>query len=138
MLAIEWMDPFFTAGHWVPEMIEIAGGNNLASKPREHSRRMDFQEIADLEPDKIIIMSCGFDTKRNIIEYDNILKHNREWNSLDAVRNKQVFAVDSNSFFSKPSVRTIEGLEILSKIIQPEKFHETKVSAKAFYRFNNE
>jgi iron complex transport system substrate-binding protein len=132
VLAIEWIDPFFTAGHWVPEMIQIAGGNNMISKIGEHSRRLDIQEIIESDPDMIIMMPCGFDTKRTITEYNNTLKENKIWNSLKAVKNKQVFAVDANSFFSKPSIRTIEGLEILAKIIQPDKFENMVVSKGSF------
>ncbi len=132
VLAIEWIEPFFTAGHWVPEMIQIAGGINMISKIGEHSRRLDFKEVAESDPDIIIMMPCGFDTKRTISEYNNILKENKKWNSLRAVKNNQIFAVDANSFFSKPSIRTIEGLEILAKIIQPGKFEDLRVSEESF------
>jgi len=132
VLAIEWIEPFFTAGHWVPEMIQIAGGNNMISEIGEHSRRLDIQEIIDSDPDMIIMMPCGFDTKRTITEYNNILKENQKWNSLKAVKNNKIFAVDANSFFSKPSIRTIDGLEILAKIIQPENFEFLKVSEGSF------
>jgi len=132
VLAIEWIEPFFTAGHWVPEMIQIAGGVNMISKIGEHSRRLDFQEVIKSDPDIIIMMPCGFDTKRTILEYNNILKENKIWNSLKAVKNGQIFAVDANSFFSKPSIRTIDGLEILAKIIQPDKFEDIHVSEESF------
>ena len=132
VLAIEWIEPFFTAGHWVPEMIQIAGGINMISKIGEHSRRLDFQEVVKSDPDISIMMPCGFDTKRTIAEYNNILKENKKWNSLKAVKNNQIFAVDANSFFSKPSIRTIEGLEILAKIIQPREFESLLVSEESF------
>jgi len=132
VLAIEWIEPFFTAGHWIPEMIQIAGGNNMISKIGEHSRRLDIQEIIESDPDIIIMMPCGFDTKRTITEYNNILKENQKWNSLRAIKNNKIFAVDANSFFSKPSIRTINGLEILAKIIQPENFEFLKVSKGSF------
>jgi len=132
VLAIEWIEPFFTAGHWIPEMIQIAGGVNMISKIGEHSRRLDFQEVIKSDPDIIIMMPCGFDTKRTILEYNNILKENKIWNSLKAVKNGQIFAVDANSFFSKPSIRTIDGLEILAKIIQPDKFEDIHVSEESF------
>ncbi len=132
VLAIEWIEPFFTAGHWIPEMIQIAGGINMISKIGEHSRRLDFQEVITSNPDIIIMMPCGFDTKRTILEYNNILKQNETWNSLKAVKNNQIFAVDANSFFSKPSIRTIEGLEILAKIIQPDKFEDIHISEESF------
>jgi len=132
VLAIEWIEPFFTAGHWIPEMIQIAGGTNMISKIGEHSRRLDIQEIIDSDPDIIIMMPCGFDTKRTITEYNNILKENQKWISLKAIKNEKIYAVDSNSFFSKPSIRTIDGLEILGKIIQPENFKSLKVPKESF------
>ena len=132
VLAIEWIEPFFTAGHWVPEMIELAGGINLISKIGEHSRRMDMQEVKNSDPDIIILMPCGFDTARTLSEYDAILRNDPAWNSLTAVKNNRVFAVDANSFFSKPSIRTVEGLEILAKIIQPDKFKDLTVSDGSF------
>ena len=135
VLAIEWIEPFFTADHWVPEMIEIAGGENQVSVAGEHSRRMKIEEIIKANPDIIIIMSCGFDTKRIISEYNNTLKENENWKLLDAVKKKKVFAVDANSFFSKPSIRTIEGLEILAKIIHPLNFQ--KISLRKFICTNS-
>jgi iron complex transport system substrate-binding protein len=132
VLAIEWIDPFFTAGHWVPEMIEFAGGINMISKTGDHSRRLDIQEVIDSEPDIIIMMPCGFDTKRAVEEYNNFLKRDKTWNSLKAVKENQIFAVDANSFFSKPSIRTVKGLEILAKIINPEKFVNIRLPKDSF------
>lgn len=134
VLAIEWIEPFFTAGHWVPEMIEIAGGINMISKTGEHSRRLDLQEVINADPDVIIMMPCGFDVNRTILEYKNVLKRNESWNSLKSVKKNQIFAVDANSFFSKPSIRTIDGIEILAKIIQLEKFENLKVPSESFLR----
>ncbi|MHA7647061.1 cobalamin-binding protein [Nitrosopumilus sp. S4] len=132
VLAIEWIEPFFTAGHWVPEMIHVAGGVNLISKTGEHSRRLSFQEISESDPDIIILMPCGFDVKRTVSEYENSLKNNKRWNSLKAVKKNQVYAVDANSFFSKPSIRTITGLEILAKIIHPSKFENLSIPNDSF------
>ena len=132
VLAIEWVDPFFTAGHWIPEMICIAGGINMISKTGERSRRLSFQEIAEADPDIIIMMPCGFDVKRTVLEYSVTLKEDDRWNSLRAVRNKQVYGVDADSFFSKPSIRTIDGLEILAKIIQPDMFQNLETKEDAF------
>jgi len=132
VLAIEWIEPFFTAGHWVPEMIELVGGKNLISKKGERSRKMLLDEIIKIDPELIILMPCGFNVERTIKEYKNILEKNSEWNSLRAVKEKKVFIVDANSFFSKPSLRTIIGIEILAKIIQPEIFNELKVPVKSY------
>lgn len=138
VLAIEWIEPFFTAGHWVPEMIEIAGGINVISKTREHSRRLDMNEIIKANPDIIILMPCGFDTQRTIKEYEKYLKNNEQWKNLKAVKKNQIFAVDANSFFSKPGIRTIEGIEILAKIIQPEIFEELAVPDMSFMNIEND
>ena len=136
VLAIEWIEPFFTAGHWIPQMIEFAGGINLISKTGEHSRRMDMGEVVNSKPDIIIFMPCGFDTDRTIQEYESILHNNPAWNSLQAVKNNQIYAVDANSFFSKPSIRTIDGLEILAKIIRPEKFKNLIVPDNSFSKIS--
>ncbi len=132
ILAIEWIEPFFTAGHWVPEMIKEAGGENMISKIGEHSRKLSIEEITKSDPDIIIMMPCGFDKFRTVSEYDKILKDDIAWNMLRAVKNKKVFAVDANSYFSKPSIRTITGLEILAKIIQPKRFLNLTVPENSF------
>ncbi|MDF2422536.1 MAG: cobalamin-binding protein [Nitrosopumilus sp.] len=137
VLAIEWIEPFFTAGHWVPEMIETAGGINMISRTGEHSRRLDMDEIVKSNPDVIILMPCGFDTRRTVAEYEKFLKNKEGWKDLEAVKNNQIFAVDANSFFSKPSIRTVEGIEILAKIIQPEKFKDLRVSDTSFEQIVN-
>ena len=132
VLAIEWIKPFFTAGHWIPEMITYAGGKNMISVTGEHSRKLGIDEIINSDPDIIIMMPCGFDVFRTTVEYNKILKNNKEWSQLRAVKTKKVFAVDANSYFSKPSIRTITGLEILAKIIHPEKFLNLKVPKDSF------
>ena len=132
VLAIEWIEPFFTAGHWVPEMIEIAGGKNLISKKSEHSRKINIEEIINTEPEIIILMPCGFNVDRTVKEYRNNLQNNTKWNTIKAVKENNIFAVDANSFFSKPSLRTITGIEILAKIIQPDIFHKLEVPRKSY------
>ncbi len=126
VLALEWLDPFFTSGHWVPEMIEIAGGKNEISSKGEQSRRMKIEEIVQSDPDIIVLMPCGFDVERTVSEYKKILQNDRDWNKIRAVRQQNVFAVDANSYFSKPSLRTVTGIEILAKIIHPEIFEKIK------------
>jgi iron complex transport system substrate-binding protein len=137
VLAIEWIWPFFTSGHWVPQMIQFAGGQNQISKTGEHSRRLEFEEIKNSDPDIIVMMPCGFDTQRTVSEYDKFLKNNSSWNSLRAVKNKKVYAVDANAYFSKPSIRTIDGLEILGKIFHPEKFDQLHVPENSFLSTTN-
>ena len=132
VLGIEWIMPFFTAGHWVPEMIENTGGINMVTKNGEHSRKMDITEIENADPDVLILMPCGFNVQRTVSEYEKYLKDNSRWNKLRAVREKRVFAVDANSFFSKPSIRVVTGIEILAKILHPEIFTDFEVPTNSF------
>ena len=132
VLAIEWLEPFFTSGHWIPQMIQTAGGKNEITQTGEHSRKMNLEEISSSDPDILILMPCGFDTKRTIKEYKQILEKDPQWNKLRAVKNNNVFAVDANSYFSKPSIRTITGIEILAKIIHPEMFENLDVPENSF------
>ena len=122
VLCIEWISPFFTAGHWVPQMVEIAGGINGLSSRAQPSRRIhDISEIMKFNPDKIILMPCGFDLHRTLREAET-LETNNKWKSLQVVQNNEVYAVNAGAYFSKPGPRTITGLEILAKIIDPEGF----------------
>ena len=134
--AIEWIDPFFTSGHWVPEMIEIAGGKNLISSEKMPSRKMQLEEIRDADPDVIVIMPCGFDVKRTVDEYSKTLAENQEWNDLRAVKENNVYAVDANSYFSKPSLRTITGIEILASIFHPEIFKGLEIPENSYMKIN--
>ena len=136
VIAIEWIDPLFTSGHWIPQMVETAGGKNLISSQKERSRKMGLDELKKIDPDIIIMMPCGFDVDRTIKEYDKILAQDKEWNSLKAVQEGFVFAVDANSYFSKPSFRTITGIEILAKIIHPEIFGNMKTPENSFKKIN--
>ncbi len=132
VFALEWIDPFFTSGHWIPGMINDVGGENMISVEGERSRKITLDEIIKSDPDIIIVMPCGFDTFRTISEYNKTLKDDKSWSSLKAVKNRKVFAVDANSYFSKPSIRTITGLEILAKIIQPNNFLNINVPENSF------
>ena len=132
VLAIEWVDPFFTSGHWIPEMIETAGGENMISIEKMPSRKMKLEEIKSANPDIIVMMPCGFDVKRTISEYNNVLAENPDWNELKAVEENNVYAVDANSYFSKPSLRTITGIEILAQIIHPNIFGSLQLPEDSF------
>ncbi len=134
IVAIEWVDPFFTSGHWIPEMIESAGGENLISTEKMPSRKMELEEIKEANPDIIVMMPCGFDVKRTVSEYNNVLTNNPDWHELKAVKEKNVYAVDANSYFSKPSLRTITGIEILAKIIHPDVFGDLQLPKNSFVK----
>lgn len=136
VLCIEWLDPLFTAGHWVPQMVEIAGGINGISATGERSRRMKIEEAIEFEPDIIVLMPCGFGINRIQKEYPK-LASNVQWKSIPAVQNNRVFAVDANSYFSKPGPRTVTGIEVLAKIIHPEAFLHLKIPDDSFVQINS-
>lgn len=131
VLCIEWLDPIFTSGHWVPQMVEIAGATNGVSKRGEPSRRMEWKEALEFDPDIIVLMPCGFDVERTMKELWRIEKQ-EEWKKLNAVKNKMVYATDASSYFSRPGPRTVTGLEILAKIAHPVLFKELKVPEGSF------
>ena len=136
VVAIEWVDPFFTSGHWIPEMIEIAGGENLISLEKMPSRKMKMEEIKEATPDIIVVMPCGFDVKRTVNEYKKALAGNPEWNELKAVKENNVYVVDANSYFSKPSLRTVTGIEVLASIFHPDVFGDLQLPEDSFMKIN--
>jgi iron complex transport system substrate-binding protein len=131
VVCIEWINPFYTAGHWIPQMVTIAGGINDISSRGKPSRLMSIDEIKLFGPDKIIIMPCGFDLHRTLREA-RILDKNDDWKSLQAVQNNEVYLVNANAYFSKPGPRTIVGLEILAKIINPKLFKDLSVPSNSY------
>ncbi len=137
VLCLEWLDPLFTAGHWVPEMVEIAGGINGLSGTGEKSRRMKLDEVFSFDPDIIILIPCGFDLKRTISEYEK-LHDNKHWRTLRAVKQGEVYAVNASEYFTKPGPRTITGLEILAKIIRPDTFSDIDIPKNSLQRLDLE
>ena len=94
---------------------------------------MEVNEIEDADPDIIILMPCGFDVQKTVSEYEKYLKDDSKWNQLRAVKEGKIFAVDANSFFSKPSIRIVTGIEILGKILHPDEFLELEVPSNSFF-----
>ncbi len=118
---LEWLDPIFSAGHWVPEMVELAGGINGLAQRGETSVQILWDRVVEFNPDVLVLMPCGFDVERTLKEA-NPLRELPGWGQLPAVRNRRAFAVNGNAYFSRPGPRLIDGLEVLSRIIQPEIF----------------
>jgi iron complex transport system substrate-binding protein len=131
VLCVDWIDPLFTAGHWVPQMVEYAGGISGLGSAGEPSRRMDIDEAAQLDPDIIVLMPCGFDINRTLKELP-VLARNQKWKSLQAVKSRNVYAVNANAYFSKPGPRTVVGLEILAKILHPEASQHIRVPKSSY------
>jgi iron complex transport system substrate-binding protein len=134
VLCIEWIDPFYVAGHWIPRMVEIAGGINCISSRGEPSRRISVDEISQCQPDKIVLMPCGFDIERTLKEMA-ALNDKDEWKALDAVKRGEVYYVNANSYFSKPGPRIVVGLEILAKIINPGTFTSLQLPSNSYRKY---
>jgi iron complex transport system substrate-binding protein len=134
---IEWLDPPFSAGHWVPEVVRLAGGEELFARAGEPSERLSWEEVLGTAPEVLVLMPCGFDAVRAAGEA-RVLPGIPGWEDLPAVRNGRVWAVDANSYYSRPAPRLVEGVEILARILHPEVFPEApdpKAAARLPYAF---
>lgn len=115
---LEWLQPFYVGGHWVPEMIHRAGGEDVFGKARTPSFRIALQDAVEAAPEILLIAPCGYTAKRARDEYCS-LDLPDQWNAIPAVRNGRVYALEANSYFSRPGPRLITGIEALAKLFQP-------------------
>ena len=132
--AIEWIDPLMAAGNWVPQLIKVAGGKNLFGEAGKHSPWMKYNDLVEQDPEIIIVMPCGYDIKKSLIEIKT-LESKKGWGSLKAVRNRNVYITDGNQFFNRPGPRIIESLEILLEIIHSD-FSESKHIDSGWIKLN--
>lgn len=112
LLCLEWIDPYFSAGHWVPEQIEMAGFVSAIGKPGDQSRVITTDEIIESKPDAIAVICCGYNKEKNKLFAEDILQDKRI-NHLLPFQNEKVFYFDSDSYFSRPTLRIIEGAKQL-------------------------
>ena len=121
VLHLEWVDPLMCGGHWVPEMVELAGGINCFGDKETGSFPLDWQAIVDSQPEVIVLMPCGFDVKRGL--QDLPLLTNRDgWGTLPAVENNRVYVIDAGAYTSRSGPRLVDGLEILAEMLHPSLF----------------
>jgi len=113
---LEWIDPPFSGGHWVPEMVSVAGGLDALAAAGDRSRRLTWQELAAADPDVCVLMPCGFDVE-GATEHYRQADLPEEWQRLGAVRAGQIYATDANAYFSRPGPRLARGIEILAEIL---------------------
>ncbi len=119
VFCIEWVDPVMCAGHWIPEMVEIAGGVDCFGDKTKGSFVIDWDDVIKADPDKIILMPCGFGVSRALKDLES-LEQREGWSALKAVTTQQVYVVDAGSFTSRSGPRLVTGLEMLAEIIHPE------------------
>ena len=123
VLTIEWLDPVMIGGTWMPELVAAAGGSALVTKPGEHAPTLTLEQLAQLDPEVVLIKPCGFDLARTASELP-LLAAQLPWSSWQAVEAGRVFVADGNAFFNRSGPRLVESLEILAACVHPEEFGE--------------
>jgi iron complex transport system substrate-binding protein len=121
VFCMEWADPVYCAGHWVPEMVELAGGRDELAHRGSDSVRMAWAEIVEWAPEIIIFAPCGFNLEK-ALQQVSYLERLPGWAELPAVRKQRAYVVDANSYFARPGPRVVEGTELLAHLIHPELF----------------
>ena len=121
VLHLEWTDPLMCGGHWVPEMVELAGGENCFGDKEMGSFPLEWDAVVESQPEVIVLMPCGFEVPR-ALEDVPLLTAKEGWDSLPAVRENRVFAIDASNYTSRSGPRLVTGLEILAEMIHPELF----------------
>jgi len=115
---LEWLQPFYVGGHWVPEMIHVAGAVDVLGKVRTPSFRVHLQDIVEAEPEILLIAPCGYSAQRARDEYLSIDLPD-QWYAMPAVRNGRVYSLEASSYFSRPGPRLMTGVEALAKLLHP-------------------
>ena len=123
-VGLEWLDPPFATGHWVPEQIRRAGGWDLLGREGEASVRSTWEAVREVDPEMLVLMPCGFHLGETVAEWERTPRPDF-WRELEAVRRGQVFAVDGSAYFSRPGPRVIDGIGLLAEIFDPDGFVET-------------
>ena len=115
---IEWGDPIYAAGHWVPEMVKRAGGIDVLATPGEHSVVKTIAQVREADPEILLIAPCGYDLPRAVEEAERLLAlPDWQW-----ARDRQVFALDANAFASRPGPRLVDGIEVMARLFNPQLF----------------
>ncbi len=123
--AIEWLDPVFVAGHWTPQLIEMAGGEDVLGLPGEPSETVDWDHVAQMGPEIVVAMPCGYDAAR---AHEEALAYAEPLRALGAGK---VVAVDASSYFSRPGPRLVDGLELLGALFHPSRFESVEIAGRA-------
>jgi iron complex transport system substrate-binding protein len=121
VFAMEWLDPPYTAGHWVPEMVATAGGRDDLATAGAYSHPIDWSAVTAYDPDVIVLMPCSFDLARTLAEFAALPRPDG-WDRLRAVEAGRVYAADSGRYFSRSGPALVDGVEILGEIFHPERF----------------
>ena len=130
VLCIEWLSPLFQGGHWVPEMVALAGGYAVLATPGQKSVCISWEQVLEVDPEVIIVMPCGFHLHDAITQYADTSFPNA-WKDVSAVKQERVYAVDGTAYFSRPGPRLVTGVEILQAILREDGFGHLPVDSVA-------
>jgi len=119
VVCLEWLDPLYLAGHWVPEMVARAGGHDVLGENGQPSRETTWEEVTDAKPDILLIMPCGYSVQRTLDELSRLQRTSPSW-SAQLVRWPEIYALDANSYFSRPGPRLVDGVELLAALFHPK------------------
>jgi iron complex transport system substrate-binding protein len=120
---MEWVDPPFCSGHWGPELVQIAGGQDPLGRKYQSSVQIDWNEVLDARPEVIVLALCGYDVDRARCDYE-LLRQFPGFDSIPASRRGQTYLVDARAYFARPGPRIVDSLEMLAGILHPEEFPE--------------
>jgi iron complex transport system substrate-binding protein len=118
---IEWIEPLMAAGNWMPELVEMAGGENLFGEAGRHSPWMTWEELREKDPEVVVVLPCGFNIERTRAEMGGLISL-AGWSDLKAVQGGRVYLADGNQYFNRPGPRLAESLEILAELFHPGRF----------------
>ena len=119
VFCMEWLDPVYGCGHWVPEMVNLAGGRDALGRKHTDSIRIAWKDVCAFDPEVLIVMPCGYGLAK-AAEQAQRLENYPGWRDLAAVRTNRVYAVDANAYFARPGPRVVDGVELLAHLIHPE------------------
>ena len=121
VLCLEWLEPLMCGGHWIPEMVELAGGESIIGEKAQPSFQVQWEQVVQAPPEVIIAMPCGFDVRRGLQEF-HWLTQREGWEKLPAVRNERVYVTDASSYYSRSGPRLVDGVEAMAEMFHPELF----------------
>jgi iron complex transport system substrate-binding protein len=132
VFCLEWMDPLYCSGHWMPQLVKYAGGRELLGRSGEPSVVTTWNHVLEADPEVILVTVCGYDVERTLSEI-SALKSRDGWHKLKAVKNQRVFVLDGPSYFSRSGPRLVDGLEIMAFLLHPGLFPEYKLPKGAAF-----
>ncbi|WP_439621549.1 cobalamin-binding protein [Gemmata sp.] len=118
VLLLEWLDPPFSCGHWSPELVALAGGDEVIGRPGERSRTLTWAEVAAARPEVVVVACCGLSVERTMVDVAAVAAR-PEWAALPAVQSGRVYVVDGSAYFSRPGPRLVDALEVLAHAVHP-------------------